>query len=1059
MVVCNSPVSLRGDSWLEMIWFMSALLFIMALRGLSKQETATWGNIYGIIGMFIAIAGSWASPWVCGRGYWIIAVSMAPGAAIGIGMASMVTMIQMPQMVGLLNAFGGLAAALEGIALYMDPEAAYGPNGIPSGSSLYPDDQSAEVVIQSTAMYFSVVLGSLTFFGSLVACAKLQGLLSTKPRIPPLRLPFTLLLIGGIVATCVLADQTSLGFGYGTIGGLGLIVAAFVLSGILGLVFTLAIGGADMPVVICVLNTGSGFSGAFAGFMLANKLLVITGAFVGVSGAILSVIMCNAMNRSLYNVLVGGFGDTGKTAKAVEGEMTEIEVDGVAELVSQAKEVIIVPGYGMAAAGAQHAVAQVVETMRKRGTQVRFAIHPVAGRLPGHMNVLLAEARVPYDIVLEMDEINNDFSHTDVVMVVGANDTVNPAALEDPDCAIAGMPVCRVWEAKNTIVIKRGRGGGYSGVDNPLFVRENNQMFFGNAKDRMEQLQGKLQAMGDTKVGTMPALGNKQEKAHTEEKPETFPEGTLTLGVLTETFPREARVSMAAPVAKKFRLAGYNVIVQSGAGVGSGFSDAVFRDNGCEIASSASEVIQASDVIFTVRPVDDSSLALMKGKTVVSWIGRLTPEGKAWTEKAASCGVNAIDVTSFPRITTAQKLDCLSSQAKLAGHRAVLEAANRFQRFLAPEITAAGKYPPCHVMVLGAGVAGLSAIGTAVSLGCDVRAWDVRDISDQVESMGAKWFTVDFKEEGAGEGGYAKEGSEAFKNAQKATFHRHAKECDIIITTAAIPGRPSPVLIEDWMVADMKPGSVIVDLGAEGGGNCTMTKKEQTFETPNGVTIIGYTDMPSRMGNQASLMYGQNMFNLMSHIQTIEADNSKTLQVIDSNLDDTKHEGVDVILNCSVCVYDSKVRNPPPPPMPSAPKPKQNGSVQDLNRKPAAPTMWDKLWRLMSTSQFILLLTAGIAACFAVWAPRIFLEQIIVFMLAGWVGYMLVWNVQPAFHTPLMSVSNAISGVVIIGGIFMVSAEAVPTVALSAVAIFIAAINAFGGFTVTQRMLAMFKRG
>merc|ERR1719230_2072320 len=274
---------------------------------------------------------------------------------------------------------------------------------------------------------------------------------------------------------------------------------------------------------------------------------------------------------------------------------------------------------------------------------------------------------------------------------------------------------------------------------------------------------------------------------------------------------------------------------------------------------------------------------MIKDKMYISWIGRLLPDGKKYVEEATNAGVSLVDTTAVPRITTAQKLDVLSSQAKLAGHRAVVEAIYHFQKFYQGEITAAGKYPPCHTMVLGIGVAGLAAMGTSNALGSVVRAWDVRDVSDQVKSMGGKWITVDFKEDGAGAGGYAKESSAAFQEAQKATFHKHCKEVDIIISTAAIPGRPSPKLIEDYMVKDMKPGSVIVDLAAAGGGNCTLTKPGQTYTTDNGVTIIGYLDGPGRMASQASQMYAQNMFNLVKHISPKEGA-SELLPLIDKHL-------------------------------------------------------------------------------------------------------------------------------------------------------------------------------
>jgi NAD(P) transhydrogenase alpha subunit len=416
--------------------------------------------------------------------------------------------------------------------------------------------------------------------------------------------------------------------------------------------------------------------------------------------------------------------------------------------------------------------------------------------------------------------------------------------------------------------------------------------------------------------------------------------------------------------------------------------------------------------------------------------------------KAAAAGVKLVDTTAVPRITTAQTLDVLSSQAKLAGHRAVIEAVYHFQRFLQGEITAAGKYPPAHTMVLGVGVAGLAAMGTANALGSPVRAWDVRDISDQVTSMGGKWITVDFKEEGAGAGGYAKESSAAFAEAQKKTFHEHAKRCDIVITTAAIPGRPSPKLLEEYMIKDMKPGSVIVDLGSVGGGNCVGTVPGQKIKMENGVSLLGYTDFPARMAYQASAMFAGNMANLMDHIQG-KGKAEDFFSGLRGLLSDK-----DAVVDAVLCVQDGESRTMPPPPQPSPISPKKE-------KAPAAKAEIKKVsvgggGPLSSTGAMMFYFALVLAGCSAS-APNVLVELLVVFTLACVVGYMLVWGVEPALHTPLMSVSNAISGQVVLGGLFMVSTPEAAMKWFGVAAIFIAAINVFGGFTVTRRMLAMYQ--
>ncbi|WP_423808131.1 Re/Si-specific NAD(P)(+) transhydrogenase subunit beta [Photobacterium damselae] len=437
---------------------VAAVLFIMSLAGLSKQETARNGNYYGIAGMAIALIATIFGPDAQGTG-WII-IAMIIGGAIGIYYAKKVEMTEMPELVAILHSFVGLAAVLVGFNTYLD----------------HGDLTGAMLTIHLVEIFLGVFIGAVTFTGSIVAFGKLRGIISSKPLMLPHRhklnlaaivVSFILMLIfvkaEGSMIALILVTLIALAFGYHLVA---------------------SIGGADMPVVVSMLNSYSGWAAAAAGFMLANDLLIVTGALVGSSGAILSYIMCKAMNRSFISVIAGGFGTDGGVASTEEeqGEHREASAEEVAELLKDAKSVIITPGYGMAVAQAQYPVHEITDKLRAQGVNVRFGIHPVAGRLPGHMNVLLAEAKVPYDIVLEMDEINDDFSDTDVVLVIGANDTVNPAAMEDPNSPIAGMPVLEVWNARNVIVFKRSMNTGYAGVQNPLFFKENTQMLFGDAK-------------------------------------------------------------------------------------------------------------------------------------------------------------------------------------------------------------------------------------------------------------------------------------------------------------------------------------------------------------------------------------------------------------------------------------------------------------------------------------------------------------------------------------------------------------------------------------------------
>ncbi len=439
-------------------YIVAALFFIMSLAGLSKQQSARAGNYYGIAGMAIALIATIFSPNAEGLS-WII-IAMVIGGGIGIKLAKKVEMTEMPELVAILHSFVGMAAVLVGYNSYLNaPETA----------------THAEHVIHLVEVFIGVFIGAVTFTGSIVAFGKLRGLIKSSPLNLPHKHKMNLAAI--VVSAALLLHFVNVD------GSLFAMIVMTLIAFAFGYHLVASIGGADMPVVVSMLNSYSGWAAAAAGFMLANDLLIVTGALVGSSGAILSYIMCKAMNRSFVSVIAGGFGQEIVISEDQEqGEHRETNAEDVADMLKNSKSVIITPGYGMAVAQAQYPVYEITEKLRALGVNVRFGIHPVAGRLPGHMNVLLAEAKVPYDIVLEMDEINDDFSDTDTVLVIGANDTVNPAALEDPNSPIAGMPVLEVWNAQNVIVFKRSMNTGYAGVQNPLFFKENTQMLFGDAK-------------------------------------------------------------------------------------------------------------------------------------------------------------------------------------------------------------------------------------------------------------------------------------------------------------------------------------------------------------------------------------------------------------------------------------------------------------------------------------------------------------------------------------------------------------------------------------------------
>ncbi|MEQ1605384.1 MAG: NAD(P)(+) transhydrogenase (Re/Si-specific) subunit beta [Pyrinomonadaceae bacterium] len=464
------------QSLITIAYIAASALFILSLGGLSRQETARRGNLYGILGMLIALGATGAAMNVGGLP--VLIGALVPGLVIGAILASRVQMTSMPELVAILHSFVGLAAVLVGFATYLGP---------------HKTMTAAELNLHTVEVFIGVCIGSITFTGSVIAFLKLRGSIGGKPLMLPGRHVINLIMliatIGLGIAFFISPDHAA---------GQWPLIVATIITGILGVHFIMAIGGADMPVVVSMLNSYSGWAAAAAGFMLGNDLLIITGALVGSSGAILSQIMCKGMNRSFVSVMLGGFGtESGTSAPSTgepQGEVHSVDASGATELLLDAKKVIIIPGYGLAVAQAQHSLAEVCKILKEKGVEVKFAIHPVAGRLPGHMNVLLAEANIPYDIVFEMDEVNDDFASTDIAWVIGANDIVNPSAMDDPGSPIAGMPVLHVWESRHCIVMKRGMASGYAGVDNPLFYKDNTLMLFGDAKKVVDEILGVMRA-------------------------------------------------------------------------------------------------------------------------------------------------------------------------------------------------------------------------------------------------------------------------------------------------------------------------------------------------------------------------------------------------------------------------------------------------------------------------------------------------------------------------------------------------------------------------------------
>jgi len=1024
-----------------------SILFILSLSGLASQKKAKAGNMFGIIGMTIALTATFLDTdkfdgigtfWVC----------MIPAAIIGIVVASKVAMTAMPQLVAGFHSFVGLAAVLVGIANHLNE---YDEAKNASGSGDH--DPSAIADIET---FLGVWIGALTFTGSCVAFGKLQGIVRAKPLI--IGGSFRHVLNATICIACFVMMIVYIVLKENYLVRLILLLVNTGLSLFLGWHLIMAIGGADMPVVISMLNSYSGWATAASGFMLENDAMIVTGSLVGSSGAILSYIMCEAMNRGFVSVILGGFGADEKpkpaakpaagdapAAPAEKKEVHPIDCKGVVDALLEAKRIVFVPGYGLAVARGQHAIAAITEMLRSMGKTVQFDIHPVAGRLPGHMNVLLAEANVPYDIVLGMDELADEMEDVDLCIVVGANDTVNPLALQDPTCAIAGMPIIETYKAKMVIINKRSMASGYAGVENPLFFMENSRMYFGDARTAFENVQGELsKRRAEIKVDAASSAQAAAKKAVTDElKAEDLPPVFCVLGVPKEVTENERMVALSPHACMVLRKKGFGIIMESGAGVLSAMPDSAYEKVCVQIVSDPAEVYKNANVVLKVKPpvpnhpslnVSEADL-FHEGQTLISFI--YPAKNGELVDKLNEKKVNVIAMDLVPRITRAQKLDALSTTGNLAGYRAVIEAAHAYGRTFTGQITAAGKMPPTTVFVVGAGVAGLAAIGTAKSLGAIVKAFDTRaSVADQIKSQGGEFLTVEIKEDAEDASGYAKEISSAFLKAEHDLFAEVCPTADIIITTAAIPGKRAPLLIDEEMVASMKPGSVIVDLSAPTGGNCELTHPGETYVYKN-ITIIGNTDLATRMAPQGSLLYGQNMINLLDMLT------DKKDKAFRINLDE------EVIRAMTVCFNGEKL-----PPhkiaVSSAPKAKKDAV-------PEAPK--EKKEEGYSTRDYGLLIALMAFLAFMIWAvPGGFIKQFMNFVLAVIVGFHVVWSVTPALHTPLMSVTNAISGIIAIGGMLSLHEVNDVTVAsvLGGIATFLACINIYGGFFITYRMLSMF---
>jgi len=1018
------------------------ILFILCLGGLSAQETARKGNTFGMISMFLAIFVTFFLS-EFNYQFKFFFPPFVVGGGIGLYLALKVEMINMPQMVAVLHSFVGLAAVLVGYS-----------------HNIYVNEKGSLGGLEQVEVFLGVFIGAVTFTGSIVAYGKLQGIIRSSP----------LMLCGSgrhFINLAIIIGSITLGVLFGVFeGDLVFLGGMTALALFLGWHLVMAIGGADMPVVVSMLNSYSGWATSASGFLLENDLLIVTGALVGSSGAILSYIMCKAMNRSFFSVIMGGFGQgtsSNAPAQVIEGTQVPTTCKDFVDELQRAKTIIIVPGYGMAVARAQHDCGALVNLLRKQGKKVEFCIHPVAGRLPGHMNVLLAEASVPYDIVKEMEEVNKEFAHTDISIVLGANDIVNPDALDNPTSPIAGMPVCQVWKSKRVVVFKRGGGAGYAGIENPLFVKPNTRMYFGSADKSIKDIMQELSALGGVESQSQQLRQSKEETTtvdETEVTDDTYPEPTMTVGVVKESYDLERRVAMTPSTVKKFRKLGFNILIESEAGRGAGYRETDYIKAGARVVEDKSHVFAGSDIIMKVRkPNDEESDMLGSVRVLICYFNPSVEEASLKALAARYPKLTILAMDCVPRITRAQKLDSLSSMANIGGYRAVIESMAVFQKCPKAQITAAGKLPPARVFIIGCGVAGLAAIGYCKSLGCIVKAFDTRPAArEQAESLGAEFIEIQAEEDGTGLGGYAKAMSDNYMKAQLAMTKDEARKADVVITTALIPGRKAPILVTEDIVRAMRPGSVILDMAAEMGGNCELTKKDRIFfDSESGVSIIGFTDLVSRMAPQSSELYSTNLWHLLDDLGGAAKFNLNMKDEIVSNMA-VVHEG-------KFLWVPLQARSVPE--VQQAPKPKPATPISQLNTtevhgedhpllENASPsTAKNYAWI------FQVLALGGVFVLIAVATDTFFLNMFLIFVLAIIIGYMVVWNVTAALHTPLMSVTNAVSGIIVIGAMLELdpaSGIIDASSSLGILGVFFASINVLGGFTVTYRMLQMFRK-
>ncbi|KAH8584904.1 pyridine nucleotide NAD(P) transhydrogenase alpha plus beta subunits [Cryptosporidium sp. chipmunk genotype I] len=1079
----------------------AALCFIYCIKGLSSEKTAYRSNIVGFVGMLVAIMVSLSEEGF-GSHYFVFFLTTIVSGAVGVYIADKTQLIKMPQLVAIFHSFVGLAA------LFVSYSYFYSAIGLREGIS----------GLRRMELFVGGAMGMVTFLGSVIAALKLDDIIPSKSVNIPLKNISLSIILFSICTTglsfCVSSNElvitTNLHCG-------------MILSALFGIFMIIGIGGADMPVIISMLNSYSGWSTAITGFLLDNSLLIISGALIGSSGAILSYIMCKGMNRNFISVLLGGF-DQEETEKIVGGtKFYTTSSKETAEILAESSKILIVPGYGMAVSKCQDVISGIIKELESRSTVVEIGIHPVAGRMPGHMNVLLAEADVPTRIVKEMETVNKCMQEYDLVLVVGANDIVNPAAL-DPQSKISGMPVINVWKAKQVIVSKRSLAYGYASINNELFTCETTKMLLGDSREMLQKVYKILKGCAgfvprqymdsrvteeteeaeDTDEVTTALLSSKQKKSsktlgdnslknkkvrgvgETETESMSLKKCSKKIALLPIVSEQDKTILFPIPPSKvyKFREKGYEVAISRDVLTSSSqskyFSEEVYMRSGAFVYKNIEELIKECNVMIKMaRPTEKEAKCMKQGQMLICnmQISQYQDKENNQDQLLASLtknGVTVIALDEVPRTSRAQTMDIRTTTSTISGYRAVVEAFNSLPRISKSISSAAGNVEESTVLVIGVGVAGLQAIATAKSMGTKVFAMDSRSTSkEEAESCGARFIQV------PSEGGYL--GKEELLKKQRDLIEKYLCISDIVITSACKPGEECPILITKEAVRKMKSGSVIVDLCSEFGGNCELSQKDRIFsDTQSGITIIGKCNYVFSMPLQSSELFSGNLLALISELgptsdrfkcdlnneiisRMCVAHENKMLWKPFSEKNQEKHE------NQEMQEKKSLIQN--------ITKQSTLISIKDENiftRKTVTfgseTEIYVYLEKVMKEFKRLdknlnggvffyagVMLTTLFFTILGLTMTTIQIQNIFSFIISTMLGYYCVWDVDSKLHTPLMSVTNALSGVIIIGSMMQYGNQTVTyTTLMSMVSTFLASINTFGGFYVTNKMLALF---